>query len=107
MEERYEKFLRELHRRHPDTPIVLAEDRVYSSGVPLPTAMGRYLAARRDKLAVEGGWKIAYVASKDMFPKEVDETPADSPSGHPTDFGMMQLADAYQKAIESILPVRP
>ena len=107
MEERYEKFLRELHRRHPDTPIVLAEDRVYSSGVPLPTAMGRYLAALRDKLAVEGGWKIAYVASKDMFPKEVDETPADSPSGHPTDFGMMQLADAYQKAIETVLPVRP
>jgi len=102
MKERYERFLRELHRRRPSTPIVLAEERVYFSDVPLPTPMGRYLAALRDRLVAEGGWKLGYVASKDMFPREVDETTADSPGGHPNDFGMMQLADAYQKAIEGV-----
>ena len=106
MEERYERFLRELHRRRPDTPIVLAEQRVYSSEVSLPTPMDRYLAALRDRLVAEGGWKFGYVSSKDMFPREIDETPGDGPDGHPNDFGMMQLADAYQKAIESVLAVR-
>ena len=103
MEERYEKFLRELHRRRPDTPIVLAEERVYSSEVALPTPMSAYLAALRDRLLAEGGWKLLYVASKDMFPCEIDETAADSPGGHPTDLGMIQLANAYQKAIEAAL----
>ena len=103
MKERYEKFLRELHRRRPDTPIVLAEERVYSSEVALPTPMSAYLAALRDRLLAEGGWELPYVASKDMFPCEIDETAADSPGGHPTDLGMIQLANAYQKAIEAAL----
>ena len=104
MEERYEKFIRELHRRRPATPIVIAEQRVYSSGVELPRPMGKYLAAMRDRLLAEGGWTIGYVATADMFHYEVDETTMDSPAGHPNDFGMMQLADAYQKAIEAVLP---
>ena len=103
MRERYEKFIRELHRRRPDTPIVLAEQRVYSSEVKLPTEMDVILEELRDKLLAEGGWTLGHVYSKDMFPNEIDETTADSPGGHPTDFGMMQLADAYQKAIESVL----
>lgn len=103
MEERYEKFLRELHRRCPDTPIVIAEERIYSSERTKDAPMNLYLRAMRDRLVAEGGWKLHYVYSKDMFPKEIDETPVDSPGGHPSDLGMIQLADAYQKAIAAAL----
>lgn len=103
MEERYEKFLRELHRRRPDTPIVLAEWRIYSSERTMDAPMNLYLRALRDRLVAEGGWKLYYVYSKDMFPKEIDETTVDAPGGHPSDLGMIQLADAYQKAIAAAL----
>ena len=103
MEERYEKFLRELHRRRPDTPIVIAEARIYSSERTMDAPMNLYLRAMRDRLVAEGGWKLYYVYSKDMFPKEIDETTVDAPGGHPSDLGMIQLADAYQKAIAAAL----
>ena len=38
-----------------------------------------------------------------MFPKEVDETSVDSPDGHPSDLGMVELADAYQQQIAAAL----
>ncbi len=105
MKERYEKFICELHRRRPGVPIVITEQRVYQSGQKLPRPMGEYLSAMRDRLLAEGGGGIFYVKSSEMFPVEPDETTADSPDGHPNDFGMMQLADAYQKKIAAALAV--
>ena len=49
------------------------------------------------------GWKIYHVRAESMFPKEVDETSVDSPDGHPSDLGMMELADAYQQQIAAAL----
>lgn len=101
--ERYEKFVRELHRRRPDVPIVLTEERVYNSERKLPTPRSREIAAIRDRLAAESGWKLGYVRSEEMFPRDTDDTAADADGGHPNDFGMMMLADAYQRAIEAAL----
>lgn len=103
MQERYEKFLRELHRRRPDTPIVIADQRIYSSERETRTPMNEYLAEMAARLAKEPGWKLFHVRAESMFPKEVDETAIDSPDGHPSDFGMMQLADAYQRQIAAAL----
>ena len=103
MQERYEKFLRELHRRRPDTPIVIADQRIYSSERETRTPMNEYLSEMAARLAKEPGWRLFHVRAESMFPKEVDETTMDSPDGHPSDFGMMQLADAYQRQIAAAL----
>lgn len=103
MQERYEKFLRELHRRRPDTPIVIADQRIYSSERETRTPMNEYLAEMAARLAKEPGWKLFHVRAESMFPNDVDETTTDSPDGHPSDFGMMQLADAYQRQIAAAL----
>ena len=103
MKERYEKFLRELHRRRPDTPIVIADQRIYSSERETRTPMNEHLAEMFARLTKEPGWRLFYVRAESMFPKEPDETTVDSPDGHPSDFGMMQLADAYQRQIAAAL----
>ena len=103
MQERYERFLRELHRRRPDTPIVIADQRIYSSERETRTPMNEYLAEMAARLAKEPGWKLFHVRAESMFPNDVDETTMDSPDGHPSDFGMMQLADAYQRQIAAAL----
>ena len=104
MQERYEKFLRELHRRRPDTPIVIADQRIYSSERITRTPMNEYLAEMAARLRKESpGWKIYHVRAESMFPKEVDETAVDSPDGHPSDLGMVELADAYQQQIAAAL----
>ena len=99
MQERYERFLRELHRRHPDTPIVIADQRIYSSERETRTAMNECLAEMFARLGKEPGWRLFHVRAESMFPKEVDEVSVDSPDGHPSDLGMVQLADAYQRQI--------
>ena len=103
MQERYEKFLRELHRRRPDTPIVIADQRIYSSERETRTPMNECLAAMFARLGKEPGWKLFHVRAESMFPKEVDEVSVDSPDGHPSDLGMMQLADAYQRQIAAAM----
>lgn len=105
MKERYEKFLRELRRRRPDVPIVLAGQRVYRSDAPAQNDKTAFLAALMARLLAEkdGCWSLALVRTEDMFPRDVDETTVDSPDGHPSDFGMIQLADAYGSAIEGLL----
>lgn len=104
MKERYEKFVRELHRRRPDVPIVLSGERIYSSDGE-PAVKSKFVAELVAKLESEkdAGWKLAHVRSEDMFPKEVDETSVDSPDGHPGDLGMMELADAFQAKIAPLL----
>ena len=103
-EERYERFLRELHRRRPETPIVIADQRIYSSERITRTPMNEYLAEMVARLRKESpGWKIYHVRAESMFPKEVDETSVDSPDGHPSDLGMVELADAYQQQIAAAL----
>ena len=65
--------------------------------------MNEYLAEMAARLAKEPGWKLFHVRAESMFPNDVDETTMDSPDGHPSDFGMMQLADAYQRQIAAAL----
>ena len=98
--ERYEKFVRELHRRRPSVPLVLAENRHYrASPNPIPgfAEVMRPLAAR---LRAEG-WKLAYIRTEDMFPTDIGDTSVEG--GHPNDFGMKQLAASYGKAIREAL----
>ena len=104
MEERYEKFVRELHRRRPDVPMVFAGERIYCSDGG-PDKKTAFLADLISKLESEkdAGWSLALVRSSEMFPKEVDETAVDSPGGHPGDLGMMELADAFQAKIAPLL----
>ena len=97
---RYEKFIRRLRSLRPETPIVMAEMCNVFCGEKRP----RNLVMRKlyERLVAEGWEKLVYLPSEGMYPDDREGTVDGS---HATDYGMVNLAQAYGKAIKSALKV--
>lgn len=106
--ERAEEFVRILRKRHPDTPIVLVEDRTYANARWVKSLRDRHEASRRalrtayQHISGGGDEQLVYVKGEGLLGKDGEDT---VDSSHPTDLGFVRLADALQSVLEGLLTV--
>ncbi len=107
--ERTEPLVQTLRKARPDAPIVLIEDRTYANAWLLPDRRERHTAARAalkaayDKLTAEGVKGLHYVEGEHLLG---DDDEATTDSSHPSDLGMMRMADALEPVLRPILSGR-
>jgi len=105
--ERVEPFVKRLRKAHPDTPILLAEDRFYSGGDILPAPRKRNdanhaaLRAAFERLQAEGVKNLHYLPGAKQLGDDNEGTVDGS---HPTDLGFFRMAEVYGAAIKPLLP---
>lgn len=107
--ERAEPLVRQLRQAHPETPIVLVEDRTYSAA-PFKAASREHHAASRaalkatyDKLVAEGMRGLVYVPGDSLLGDD-DEATVDG--SHPSDLGMLRQADALTPVLRPLVEGR-
>ncbi len=94
----YEKFIRNLRRKRPDAPIVMAEQGDVFS--PDPRPKDRFVRALYEKLVAEGWKRLVYLPKDKMFSGDTEGT---VDGVHPNDLGMMTMAEAYGGAVRAAL----
>lgn len=104
--ERVEPFVRTLRKAHPQTPIILAEDRFYSQASLLPGQMHhntenhKALKAVYDRLVADGVQGLHYLPGEGQLGSDGEGTVDGS---HPTDLGFVRMADAFEPVLRKAL----
>ncbi len=106
VEERTEPGVRMLRAAHPDTPILLVEDRNYPQGFLLPAPRERNQSSqaalraafqRLQKAKVRG---LYYVSASELLG---DDGEATTDGSHPSDLGFVRQAQALEKPLRKML----
>lgn len=103
---RAEPLVRQLRTARPETPILLVEDRSFTNAALVPKHRDRHAASRAAlkaayrRLAGEGVAGLHYV---DGEPLLGDDGEAAVDGSHPSDLGMMRMADALEPALRKAL----
>jgi hypothetical protein len=104
--ERTEPLVRTLREAHPETPIVLVEDRTYADSYWNPSRLERNVTSRKEYKAayerlVKAGVKgLTYVEGGQLLREDGEDTVDGS---HPTDLGFMRYADVLAPIIKPLL----
>ena len=104
--ERVEPFVRILRQTHPQTPIVLVEDRRYPDGFLIErraTVNDKNHAALRaayESLKKSGVKNLHYIPGDNLLG---DDGEATVDASHPTDLGFMRQADVFAKTLKPLL----
>jgi len=105
-EKNYERFVRNLRRLRPDTPIVLVEACDVYCGAKKEADILRLnvrVKALHNRLLAEG-WKCLYLLeSSNLFTDDFEGT---VDGCHPNDWGMMNIARGFENAIRMALARR-
>lgn len=107
--ERVAPFIAKLREVHPDTPILLVEDRTYSDAFLVESRRQRNLENRQElqkiysRLKSEGVKHLYYLPGDRLLEDEHDNL-ATVDGSHPTDLGFMRQADAFYEVLKPILP---
>jgi len=107
--ERVVPFVRRLRAAHPETPIVLVEDRTYANAFLLPEKQARHEQSRRAlreawrQLRKEGVKHLYYMPGDSLIGGDGEGTVDGS---HPTDLGFMRQADAFIKTLRPLLKAK-
>jgi hypothetical protein len=105
--ERVEPFVEVLRNAHPETPILMVEDRSYTDSFLIAAKRQRNTDARAalradfKRLTSTGTKHLAYLAGADLLGDDGEGT---VDSSHPTDLGFVRQADAFEKALIPLLP---
>ena len=103
--ERGEAFMRTLLEAHPTTPMVMVEDRTFTTAWLRPEKLAQHAASRAayrtiyERLRGEGA-PLTYVTAADQFGDDNEASPDGS---HPTDLGYMRMADRLEPALRQAL----
>lgn len=106
IEERAEVFVRKLRAARPHVPVVLIEDRTYGNSWILPERKSRNdtsraaLRAAYRRLLDAGVSGLEYVKGEHLLGDD-DEATIDG--SHPSDLGMMRMADALEPVLRRVL----
>ncbi len=104
--ERVEPFVRTLRRAHPQTPIVLVEDRRAPNGFLVARhregndANHAALRAAFQRLKKSRVKRLYYIPGDPLLGEDGEGTVDNS---HPTDLGFMRQADAFAKVLKPLL----
>ena len=98
VKERYEPFIRNLRKKRPGVPIVMAEKcDVYCNG---PCDKDVFMKQLYDKLTAEGWKNLVYLPKTEMYTGDLEGT---VDGCHPNDWGMMSMAKAFGTAVKQAL----
>lgn len=95
-----------LRAAHPDTPILLVEDRTYSNAYLRPGSQERHRTSRAalkagyEQLKKDGVKHLYYLEGEKLLGTDSEDT---VDSSHPTDLGFFRQADAFEKVLRPIL----
>ncbi|MDR2706439.1 MAG: SGNH/GDSL hydrolase family protein [Planctomycetaceae bacterium] len=104
--ERAETFIREVCKTHPNTPIILVEDRTFTNAWLKPDVQKTHLERRKflrqtyEKLTAEGMKNLIYVEGQHLLG---DDNEGTVDSSHPTDLGMVRMADILEPVLRKTL----
>ncbi len=104
--ERTGEVVRRLRRAHPQTPILLVEDRTYADAFLVTSKRERNETSRRAlkevyaKLQQDGIPGLYYLEGETLLG---DDGEATVDSSHPTDLGFVRQAEAFRRVLEPIL----
>jgi hypothetical protein len=104
--ERVEPFVKRLRSAHPDTPVVLTEDRTYADAFLVETKRERNdtsraaLKAAYQRLKKSGVKGLYYIEAGPLLGDDGEGT---VDSSHPNDLGFMRQADAFAKVLGPLL----
>jgi hypothetical protein len=98
IKERAEPFVRILHAKRPNTPILLLEDS--NVHCVCPTSKGRIIRAVVEKLSSEGLTGLRFQDNRNMLGTDREGT---VDGCHPNDIGMLRCADALAPVIDKFL----
>jgi lysophospholipase L1-like esterase len=91
-----------LRKKHPNTPIVLVEDRTYSNAYLIASSRQRNdtsraaLRAEYEKLLKAGDKALYYIEGETLLGNDSEDTVDGS---HPTDLGFLRQAEAMDKVL--------
>ena len=98
VKERYEPFIRNLRKKRPNVPIIMAEQcDVYCKG---PCAKDQFIRTLYGKLVAEGWKNLVYLPKNDMYIGDHEGT---VDGCHPNDWGMMSMAKAFGASVRQAL----
>lgn len=106
VKERTEPLVKTIRAAHPNTPIILVEDRTYANAVWVKTAMERNLTSRAeykaayDRLLSAGVTGLTYVTGDQLLSADGEAT---VDASHPTDLGFVQYADVLTPVLKKVL----
>ena len=106
VDERVESFVMKLRAAHPETPIVLVEDRTYGDSFLVKSKLERNLTSRAElesafkRLKKAGVKKLYYIPGENLLGDDGDGT---VDSSHPNDLGFRRQADAFAKVLKPLL----
>ncbi|MFH1302811.1 MAG: SGNH/GDSL hydrolase family protein [Planctomycetota bacterium] len=101
-----EPLVKTLRAAHPDTPILLVEDRTYSNAYLKQSSQERHRTSRAalrnafERLKKEGVTSLYYLEGDTLLGDDSEDTVDGS---HPTDLGFFRQADAFEKVLQPIL----
>lgn len=104
--ERAEPLVRQLRKARPDTPILLVEDRTFTSAPFLKGSREGHAARRAalrkafDALVADGLRKLGYLEGAGLLGEDGE---AATDGSHPNDLGMLRYADAYEREMRKLL----
>ena len=104
--ERVEPLVKTLRAAHPETPIVLVEDRTYTNAHLVKSSRQRNaesraaLKAAYERMISAGVEKLYYVPGETLLAADGEGTVDGS---HPTDLGFVQQADALEPTLRQAL----
>lgn len=106
VKERTEPLVHQVRQAHPETPILLVEDRSFTNSPFFKARRNHHAASRKElraayerlgKAKVKG---LYYLGGDDLLGTDGEGA---TDGSHPNDLGMMRYADAYEQAIKKIL----
>lgn len=104
--ERLEPFVLKLRTAHPETPIVLVEDRTYADAFLVDSKLERNLTSRSElqsafkRLKKAGVKKLHYIPGDKLLGTDGDGT---VDSSHPNDLGFRRQADVFARVLKPLL----
>jgi hypothetical protein len=106
--ERVEPFVHKLRAAHPETPIVLVEDRTMQDAFLVSGRMEYYhlkdraeLKAAYERLQKEGVPGLSYIEGKDLLGSDGEGSVDGS---HPSDLGFTRQAEIFSRTLAPLLP---
>lgn len=103
---RTEPLVKTIRAAHPNTPIILVEDRTYADAIWLKSKMDRNLTSRAEykaayeRLLSDGVTGLTYVTGDQLLSADGEAT---VDASHPTDLGFVQYADVLTPVIQKVL----
>jgi hypothetical protein len=108
IKERVEPFVHKLRAAHPDTPILLVEDRTMQDAFLVSGRLEYYhqkdraeLKAAYERLQKEGVGKLGYIEGEHLFGNDGEGSVDGS---HPSDLGFMRQAEIFAGTLGPLLP---